>query len=120
MIEEALAYVEDYRYVDDLRFALNFIRGHADSRSRRRMEQDLLGRGIDKATLERAWTEWEEQGGEQDESEMIRALLRKKGFDREGADRKERQKMYGFLLRKGFPAGLVRRAVLWEDPGDWD
>lgn len=120
VIEEALAYVEDYRYVDDLRFALNFIRGHADSRSRRRMEQDLLGRGIDKATLERAWTEWEEQGGEQDESEMIRALLRKKGFDREGADRKERQKMYGFLLRKGFPAGLVRRAVLWEDPGDWD
>ncbi len=120
VIEEALAYVEDYRYVDDLRYALNFIRGHADSRSRRRMEQDLLGRGIDKTTLERAWTEWEEEGGEQDESGMIRMLLRKKGFDREGADRRERQKMYGFLLRKGFSAELVRRAVLWEDAGDWD
>lgn len=118
VIEEALAYVEDYHYIDDLRYALGFIRSHADSRSRRRLEQDLLGRGIDKDTLETAWRKWEEQGGDQDEAAMILELLRKKGFDREGADIKERQKMYGFLMRRGFPGGLVRRAVLWGDAED--
>lgn len=120
VIEEALAYVEDYHYIDDLRYALNFIQSHADSRSRRRLEQDLLGRGIDKVTLEKAWREWEEQGGDQDEPAMILELLRKKGFDSERASVKERQKMYGFLMRKGFPGGLVRRAVLWGELEDWE
>ena len=119
VIEEAIAYVEGCRYVNDLRYAVNFIQGHADSRSRRRLEQDLLGRGIDKDTLERAWIQWEEQGGDQDEGAMIQALLNKKGFDRERADAKERQKMYAFLMRKGFSGSLVRRAVMWEDSGDW-
>lgn len=118
VIEEALAYVEDYHYIDDLKYALVFIQSHADSRSRRRLEQDLRGRGIDKDTLETAWRKWEEQGGDQDEAAMILELLRKKGFDRERADTKERQKMYVFLMRRGFPGGLVRRAVLWGDAED--
>lgn len=119
IIEEALAYVEGCRYVNDLRYAVNFIQGHADSRSRRRLEQDLLGRGIDKDTLERAWVQWQEQGGDQDEGAMIQTLLQKKGFDRDGADAKERQKMYGFLIRKGFSGGLARKAVMWEEPEAW-
>ena len=51
---------------------------------------------------------------------MIRELLEKKGFDREAADRKERQRMYGFLMRKGFPAELVRRAVLSDTDCSWE
>ncbi len=108
VIEEALAYVAGFHYTDDLRYALNFIRRHEGSRSRRRIEQDLLGKGIDRLTLEKAWTEWGEQGGSQNESRMVGELLAKKGFDQET----ERQKMYGFLMRKGFSGDVVRRAVL--------
>lgn len=117
---QALDYVGSFHYTDDLRYATSFIQNHEGNRSRRRIEQDLLGKGIDRATLERAWTIWEEDGGCQDESAMIRELLEKKGFDREAADQKERQRMYGFLMRKGFPAELVRRAVLSDTDCSWE
>lgn len=119
IVEEALEYVAGFHYTDDLRYAVSFIQGQAERRSRRRIEQDLLGRGIDRDTLEEAWSQWEEQGGEQNEQEMIRALLAKKGFDPNEADLKERQRMYGFLMRKGFSAEQVRRAVL-EERGHWE
>ena len=111
IIEEALEYVESFHYTDDLRYAVSFIAGHENTRSRRRIEQDLLGRGIDKLTLERAWQEWEEQGGTQDESAMIRELLRKRGYDPENADNKEKQRMGAFLMRRGFSGANIRRAI---------
>ena len=112
IIEEALDYVASYHYTDDLRYAVGYITDHESTRSRRRIEQDLIGKGIDSATLERAWLQWEEQGGEQDEAAMIQVLLEKKHFDPDTADDKEKQRMYGFLMRKGFSGEAVRRAVL--------
>lgn len=115
IIEQALAYVESFHYTDDLRYAVNFISQYENSRSRRRIEQDLLNRGIERNTLERAWAEWEEQGGSQDEWEMIQNVLEKRHFCPESAEQKERQKMYGFLTRRGFSPELVRKAVLGAD-----
>lgn len=111
VIEEALAYVAGFRYTDDLRYACDYIAGHEDTRSRRRIEQDLLGKGIDRATLERAWAKWEEQGGRQDEAAMIQTLLKKRGYDAEKAEMKERQKTYSFLVRKGFSGDAVKQAL---------
>lgn len=115
IIDEALAYVAEYRYTDDLRYACDYIAGHEDTRSRRRIEQDLLGKGIDRETLEAAWAGWEAQGGSQDEEKMIRELLEKRGYDTEGADMGERRRTYAFLMRKGFSGDAVRRALKAED-----
>ena len=115
IIGEALDYVQGFRYTDDLRYAENFIRCHIQDRSRRRIESDLLGRGIDRDTLESAWAGFEAEGGCQDEQAMIQALLAKKGFDRGTAQPKERQRMYGYLMRKGFDCEQVRKALLSED-----
>ena len=115
IIETALAYVAEYRYTDDLRYACDYITDHEDTRSRRRIEQDLLGKGIEKGTLEAAWARWEAQGGSQDEEKMIQELLKKRGYDAEGADMSERQKTYAFLMRKGFSGDAVRRALKAED-----
>lgn len=115
IIEEALAYVESFHYTDDLRYAVNFISRYENSRSRRRIEQDLLNRGIERNTLERAWAEWEEQGGSQDEWGMMQNVLEKRHFCPESAEQRERQKMYGFLTRRGFSPELVRKAVLGAD-----
>jgi regulatory protein len=49
---------------------------------------------------------------------MIQALLAKKGFDPEEALPKERQRMYGYLMRKGFAPEQVRRALRSEEPYD--
>lgn len=65
VIEEAIEYVASYHYIDDLRFAMSYMTSYEGSRSRRRIEQDLKGKGISRETLQMAWTEWEEQGGSQ-------------------------------------------------------
>ena len=111
IIEQALDYVASYHYTDDLRFAVSYITGHETTRSRRRIEQDLMKKGISKETLEKAWQKWEDQGGEQDEEEMIRKLLEKKGYDPQSADGKTWQKMYAFLARKGYDTDKISKVL---------
>lgn len=111
IVEDALAYVASYHYIDDLRYAVDFITAHEDNRSRRRIGQDLQKRGISQSTLEKAWTLWEERGGKQDEEAMIEMLLEKKHYDCETADMKEKQCLYGFLLRRGFSADAIQKAL---------
>lgn len=112
VIEEALDYAASGRCIDDLRYAENFITCSHERKSRRRIENDLLQKGISAETIARAWVQWENDGNVQDEAEQIRTLLAKKHFDAETADRKELQKMYAFLARKGFDGDKIRRALL--------
>lgn len=111
-IDEAIAYVESYGYVDDLRFAKDFIEYHISSRSRGRMEQDLMRKGIERELIRQAFEELDEDGVEQDEVSMIRELLLKKNYCAEKASRQERQRMYGFLYRRGFRADLIARELM--------
>ena len=115
VIDEALAYVAGFHYTDDLRYAVTFITDHEATRSRRRIEQDLTRRGIDRRTLEAAWAEWESDGGTQDEAAMIRALFAKKKYEPEHADIAEKRRIYAFLMRKGYSAEAVRRALRTEE-----
>ena len=111
VIDQAMEYVSSFRYTDDVRYAVDFITCHEKDRSRRRIEQDLAGRGIDRATMEEAWKEWESKGGEQDEQAMIRRLLEKKRYDPETADYREKQRIYAFLGRKGFSGEQISKVM---------
>ena len=111
VLEEALDYVASFHYIDDLRYATDYIRCNEQSRSRKRIEQDLQNKGISKDMISRAWMEWEEQGGEQDEEAMIRKLLAKRGYDSDTADYSRRQREAAFLMRKGFSGESIRRAL---------
>ncbi|MCH5345183.1 MAG: regulatory protein RecX [Acetatifactor sp.] len=115
VIEEALSYVASYRYTDDMRYAEDYITVHAEDRSRRRIEQDLMAKGISKDTIEKAWQVWQDKGGVWDEQEQIWNLLRKRNYDPAGADQKERQKTYAFLMRKGFSTETIHRVLRAEE-----
>lgn len=111
-IEEALAYVESYGYVDDMRYTRDFITYNLDRKSRTRIEQDLMRKGIRKDTVRAVFEELEEQGTVQDEAAMIRSLLNKKKYDAGTADGREKQRMYAFLYRKGFHSEAINKALL--------
>ncbi len=111
IVQQALDYVEAFHYTDDLRYATDYITYHQDSKTKLRLEQDLRARGIPKDVLEEAWKSWEQAGGCQHEEEMIGELLRKRGYDPENATPTQQKKEYGFLMRKGFSAEKVRRAI---------
>ena len=111
-IDEAIAYVESYGYIDDRRYAKDFIEYNIRTKSRTRIETDLLGKGIVKDVIRQAFEELENIGVEQDEMSMIRDLLKKKNYCADTATRQEQQKMYGFLYRKGFHGDTIARALL--------
>jgi regulatory protein len=110
-IQAAIEYVASYQYVDDDQYALDYIQTYESRKTKRRMEQDLASKGISKEAFLRAWETWEAKNGGQDEDVMIQALLEKKGYCAERADQKEQQKVFAFLMRKGFSSEAVRKAL---------
>lgn len=111
IVQQALDYVASFHYTDDLRYAVGYITCHETTKSRKRLEMDLLKKGIEKETIEAAWRQWEEQGGSRDEAAMIRRLLEKKHYDPAETDYRKQQKMYTFLLRKGFSGEQIRHVM---------
>ncbi len=111
-IEEAIGYAASYGYVDDARYAEDFIRYHLEKKSRTRIEQDLVKKGISKDLTGKIFERLAAEGTTQDEESMIRVLLEKKNFDKRTATGQEKQRMYAFLYRRGFRAEAISRALL--------
>lgn len=114
IIEDTISYVKSFHYVDDERYALDYLTYHEGSKSMRQMEMDLYKKGISKETYRQALVLWEENGGKQDEQEMICSLLEKKHYSADW-DLKNKQKLYGFLLRKGYSPDAITRAMRIEN-----
>ncbi|MBP5265308.1 MAG: regulatory protein RecX [Lachnospiraceae bacterium] len=106
-IDAAVAYVASYHYIDDERYARSYVHFHQEGKSKRRIQQDLMQKGVDRDTLARVL----EEEYETSEEDMIRDLLRKKHYDPESADAKERSKMYRFLAGRGFSSGDISRVL---------
>ncbi len=99
IVEEAIAYVKSFRYLDDARYAENYVRGQKGKKSQRRIQMDLMGKGIKRELAAQALEEGYQQGQEQ---ELILKWVQKKNYSSSQGDLKAKQKMYQFLLRKGF------------------
>ncbi|MBQ6887619.1 MAG: regulatory protein RecX [Lachnospiraceae bacterium] len=109
--EEAIDYVKSYHYIDDDRYAATYIEYHIENKSRQRIVQDLMRKGISKECIESQWQKIEELGTFIDEEKMISEILEKKKYVAEEADIKGKQKMYALLLRKGFSSDKIRKVM---------
>lgn len=109
LIEIAVSYVKSYHYLDDERYARQYLRSQVGKKSWRMAEQDLLRKGVSREHIMSARQEEEEEAIT--EEEQIRILAEKKLRGRKISNEKELQKLYGFLLRKGYPGGEVYRIL---------
>lgn len=107
IIERAIEYVKGYRYVDDGRYARQYVHCFCEKKSRYQIIQELMRRGIERETIEQAL----EENPDIDETEQIQKWMEKRKFDPENADVRERQRFYGFLMRRGFSAESIRKAL---------
>ncbi|TCL58403.1 regulatory protein [Kineothrix alysoides] len=112
LIEIALEYVKSYGYVDDERYCEDFIEYQMEKKSRKRMEQDLLNKGIDKNVIFEVFERMKEGGNEPDEFSMAAKFLQKKKYDVNTATIEEKRRLAAFLYRKGFGADTIRRVLL--------
>jgi len=99
VIEDAIAYVKSYHYVDDLRYAQNYVRSHMEQKSQRKLQMELLSKGVPKQMITEAL---EEEYQQENERELILKWIEKKQYCAQEADIKEKRRMYQFLLRNGF------------------
>ena len=108
VVEEALAYVQSFGYLNDLHYAENFIESKKDSKSRKEIYALLCKKGVSSEQIEQAFNSCYTDEGEQ---EAIQRIIRKKKVDISSASREEIQKFCGFLARKGFRYEEILRAV---------
>lgn len=99
IIEDAVSYVKKYHYIDDARYTQNYVRCQKERKSRQQIKMDLLQRGIDRESIDLAI---EEEYGTESEQELIQKWIEKRHYSIGTSDKKEKQKMYQFLMRKGF------------------
>ena len=106
--EAAIAYVKSFGYINDDAYIRNFIDSRKDKKSRREIYAILRQKGVD---MNRAEEIMEEMYEEHSDQEAIRELLRKKHWDFACTDPKEKQKIYGYLVRKGFRYEDIRQVI---------
>ncbi len=109
-IDAAIDYVKSYKYLDDDRFARDYISYHMDIRSRNRIIQDLVNKGIKKDILEPILDELYDDENGDIEQDQIKKLLIKKHYEK-GMDYKEKQKIMAFLVRRGYQIDSIKKAM---------
>ncbi|MFI3177570.1 MAG: regulatory protein RecX [Eubacteriales bacterium] len=113
-IEEAIAYLKSYGYLDDKRYATDYVAYHMERKSRMQMESDLYKRGIEKDLIQEALStsivDYENQ-----EIELIQKWLLKKRYAQEAATIVETQKLIRFLLCKGFSISNIKKVIYHTD-----
>ena len=100
-VEDAVAYVSSFGYVDDDRYAENYIAYRIQSKSKRKILQELLQKGVDKETAQAAWERASEYT-QPDEQKVLKETVLKKCQPDTVLDEKEMRRLQGFLLRRGF------------------
>ena len=114
LVEEALDYVTSYGYLDDMRYTEEYIRCYCESRSKRRIMQDLFAKGVSTEVAEQAWQSYEAENQPVDEVAQIMELLRKKNFHPDTADSKETARIMNFLYRKGYSMESINFCIRTE------
>ena len=111
IITIALDYVASFGYINDEQYTHDYIEYYKEQRSKSRIMNDLLKKGIDKELFEQVWEETIGDEQKDIETAQILKLLEKKKYCDATATYEERQKIFAFLYRKGFKMDAIRNAV---------
>lgn len=110
-VEGAVRYVKSFGYLNDARYAENFVRSRRDSKSRKEIQALLQQKGVPAEQIQAAFEACYDEKDGHGEQEAIRKLLKKKRFSPEACDEPGMQKIYGYLARKGFRYDAVRQVI---------
>lgn len=102
-IEQAIAYVKSYGYVDDRRYASDYLFYHGKELNGRQIYLKLRNKGIDKEIIREVYEEFCESKEATDDESLIRNYLDKKKYaPSEDGGEEKRTKIIRALMQKGF------------------
>lgn len=102
--ERAISYVESFHYIDDRRYAAMYIQNQKTKKGNARIRMELMRKGISQEILSELFAHTEDEA---DVKDTIRNLIEKKRSGTGALDEKEKRKLYGFCLRRGFSSSDI-------------
>ena len=109
-VESAIAYVTSYGYLDDRRYAKHYIEWKKQGKGKARLKMELAQKGISREIIEEVL----ESTDFGETREMIRQIILKKRKTNIPMNEKEKQRLSGFLMSKGFSSSDIL-AVMREE-----
>lgn len=105
VINAVIAFLKEYKFVDDNAFARMWIRNRTTLKpaGRRRIINELFQKGIDKDTINCNLSELLPEQEEQMAADLVERKLRRAAFSY--------KKLEGFLARRGFDPGIIRKVL---------
>ena len=110
LAEDAVSYVKDYGYINDRRYALNYIMYRIHDKSRQKIFQDLQQKGVDRQTIQSAWEEAEELEAPDEHALLLSQIEKKYPPDTE-IDERQMRRLLGYFARRGFRQGEITSAL---------
>ena len=101
-----MEYVKSFHYIDDFRYTENYISLKSGRKSKKELQLELKRKGISDEIFSQVWN----QCGFQ-EQDAIKQLIKKRHVDVVKGNCEEMQKLYGYLMRKGFSYDEIKTAV---------
>lgn len=106
IIDKVMAYLKEYGLVNDARFAALYIDYKSSSKSKKQIVQDLLSKGVSRDLIDLAL----EKSDFSDES-SINKIIEKRINRYDLSDQKSVQKLYMYLIGKGYSYGDIRKSL---------
>jgi regulatory protein len=109
IIGQVLEKLGDYRFLDDARYAENYIQSRQKHKGKIALKQELRRKGVDEKLVEGALLELNDEN----QLEHAVALLQKQlpRLKKTDDPRKSYGKAYAFLARKGFTSDIIRQVL---------
>ena len=101
VIEDAVSYVKKFNYINDERYAENYLRYKSKSKSIRQIKMELISKGIDNDIIDNL------PADESGDEEALKNLIKKKLKNIDEIDENKIKKVYAYLYRKGFSTELI-------------
>lgn len=103
-----ISYLHEYNYLNDERFASNYIRLRKERKSKLVIRTELLSKGIDKCLIDRSMSEEYLLNDEDSEEIAIKKAIAKKTSDPSSLSWEEKQKLIASLYRKGYDIEKIK------------
>jgi len=105
VIDDAILYLKSYKYIDDLRYANDYVAFKKEYLSYREIMQKLKEKGVPDNLIEEALSDFDRDN----ELELLKKLMIKKAPNPDKLEYKERMKLFSYLYRKGFSTESIER-----------
>lgn len=117
IVEQIIEYLKNYNYINDERYASNYIRSRKNRESKLAIKSKLLNKGINKKVLEKIIEEeYDLEAANIDENEdpeiiAIKKIISKKCVNLTNLSCKDKQKLINMLARKGFDPDKINKCI---------